>query len=105
MVGEHETYEENAVRELEEEMGVSGCEVSALFDFFYRDSLTSVWGRAFRCVYDGPMNLQACEVASGQWATLAEAAALYPCCPDSAAALAMYMKRLGAGTVSPVGGR
>ena len=104
VVGEHETYEENAVRELEEEMGVTGCLPEPLFDFFYADALTSVWGRAFRCTYDGHMTLQAAEVASGQWATLDEAIGLVPCCRDSAAALAEYIARLGAGTMPPVGG-
>jgi ADP-ribose pyrophosphatase YjhB (NUDIX family) len=104
VVCEHETYEENAVRELEEEMGVTGCPLEQLFDFFFTDSVTAVWGRAFRCTYDGPMRLQADEVASGQWIAMDEAKGLAPCCPDSAAALAEYIARLGAGTVEPVGG-
>ncbi len=101
MVGAGESYEENAVREVAEEMGVVGAPLSPpLFDFFFEDGVTRVWGRAFRVSYDGPLTLQASEVAGGEWLSLADAAARArdaPCCPDSAAALAEYLRRMDAG--------
>ena len=98
-----ESYEANAEREVEEEMGVSGVPLTPLFDFFFQDSVSRVWGRAFRAVYDGPLRLQASEVAGGTWLELAEVAALVeagPVCPDSAAAFREYARRIAAGELA-----
>ena len=104
VVGADESYEENAAREVEEEMGVVGAPLAPLFDFFFQDGVSRVWGRAFRAVYDGPLRLQASEVAGGAWMTLAEAEALVaagPVCPDSAAAFREYARRIAAGELPP----
>jgi isopentenyldiphosphate isomerase len=58
-----ESYEESAARELEEEMGIRGVAIEPLFDFWFEEEAVRVWGRAFRCRYDGPLVLQAEEVA------------------------------------------
>ncbi len=103
-MGAGESYEANAEREVAEEMGVTGVPLTPLFDFFYGDAVTRVWGRAFRCVYDGPLTLQASEVAGGEWLSLADAkrrATDAPTCPDSAVALLDYVRRIEAGTVPP----
>jgi len=60
-----ETYEESAARELEEELGIRGVPLTHLFDFYYPDATHRIWGRAFTCIYDGEMVLQAEEVESG----------------------------------------
>jgi len=60
-----ESYEQGARRELEEEMGIRSIPLTALFDFHFEDTHTRVWGRAFSCVYDGEVVLQADEVESG----------------------------------------
>lgn len=65
-MGHGETYEDNARRELEEEMGVkvrgAGGEATGgraegelrhLFSFHYKDERTSVWGDAWDCVWGG----------------------------------------------------
>ena len=55
-VGEGETYEENAVRELEEELGVSDAKLEHLFTFFYDGSPLdepSIWGD----VWETEMNM------------------------------------------------
>jgi 8-oxo-dGTP pyrophosphatase MutT (NUDIX family) len=57
-----ETYEENAAREVGEELGVLGVELRPLFDLWFEDERSAVWGRAFTCVYDGALTLQAEEV-------------------------------------------
>ncbi len=59
-----ESYEESAIRELEEEMGICNVPLTRLFDFYFADERTQVWGGAFSCVYDGPLTLQAEEVES-----------------------------------------
>ena len=57
-----ETYEESAAREVAEELGVRGGELRPLFDIWFEDELSCVWGRAFKCVYDGPLECQVEEV-------------------------------------------
>ncbi len=58
-----ETYEESAERELAEEMGIRGVSLSGpLFDFYFSDERSVVWGRVFHCVWDGPLELQESEV-------------------------------------------
>jgi len=46
--GFEESYEDNAVRELEEEMGIMGACLETLFDFWYSDDTCRLWGRFFR---------------------------------------------------------
>lgn len=57
-----ESYEESAARELEEEMGIRNVPLSRLFDFYFEDERTRVWGGAFSCMYDGALVLQKEEV-------------------------------------------
>src|SRR5215470_15728838 len=59
-----ESYEQSAVRELEEEMGIRQVPLTWLFDFYFADRRTRVWGGAYSCVYDGPLVLQKEEVES-----------------------------------------
>lgn len=92
-----ESYEQNAAREMEEELGVRGAPLTPLFNFWFEDAATRVWGRLFSCVYDGPVTLQASEVESGAWLSLDAAQDAAPCCPDSRAALEEYRRRLDAG--------
>ena len=58
-----ESYEESAVRELFEEMGIQGVPLEPQFDFYFEDGAGKVWGRLFRCQYDGPTVPQPEEVA------------------------------------------
>lgn len=57
-----ESYEESAVRELAEEMGISGVPLEPWFDFYFEDGASKVWGRVWSCVYEGPLVLQQEEV-------------------------------------------
>jgi len=59
-----ESYEQGAVRELAEEMGIRDVPLTWLFDFYFTDERTRVWGGTFSCVYDGPLVLQEEEVES-----------------------------------------
>ena len=62
-----ETYEASAERELEEELGIRDVPLTRLFDFYCSEAENRVWGRAFACIYDGNMVLQAEEVESGRY--------------------------------------
>ncbi|MBM3797674.1 MAG: NUDIX hydrolase YfcD [Acidobacteria bacterium] len=57
-----ETYEENAEREVAEEMGIHGVALTPLFDMWFEDERSAVWGRAFTCVWDGAVTPQVEEV-------------------------------------------
>ena len=57
VVKEGESYEENAIRELEEEIGVTNVELNPLWDFRINQDQCNVWGRAFWVTYDGPIKL------------------------------------------------
>ncbi len=60
-----ESYEDSAVRELSEELGVQVESMTALFDQYFEEEENRVWGRIFSCVHNGPFHLQKEEVASG----------------------------------------
>jgi len=60
-----ESYEESALRELYEELGITGTVLASHFDHYHSDADNKVWGRIFSCVHDGPFVLQKEEVESG----------------------------------------
>jgi len=60
-----ERYLEGALRELEEELGIRSVPLTNLFEFYYEDERSRVWGAAFSCVYNGAVVLQEEEVESG----------------------------------------
>jgi 8-oxo-dGTP pyrophosphatase MutT (NUDIX family) len=62
-----ESYEASAVRELEEELGISDVPLHAHFDHYFDDGFNRYWGRVFSCQHEGPFSLQASEVESVQF--------------------------------------
>jgi isopentenyldiphosphate isomerase len=92
-----EAYDENVVRELEEEMGIAGAPVYPLFTHRF-DGGTRVRTAVYACVWDGPVVLQPEEVAGGDWRDEAEVLALIDAgrvCPDTARAFALFRERWG----------
>ena len=91
-----ESYEESAAREVGEELGVRGVELRPLFDLWFEDERSAVWGRAFTCVYDGPLALQAEEVDFVEMMTpddvLRRAAAGETFTPDGLMVLERYLQ-------------
>ncbi|UTV86079.1 NUDIX domain-containing protein [Cobetia amphilecti] len=87
VVGAGEAVQVAARRELEEEIGVRGAPLKHCFDFCYTDATNHVFGSAYLVHYDGPLTLQAEEVADAFWVTPADALALHPSTPDSRMAL------------------
>lgn len=57
-----ESFEDNAAREAQEEMGVAGVALARVDTFYYADARSRVWGATFECVFDGPLVLQEEEV-------------------------------------------
>lgn len=67
-----ESYEESAIRELQEELGVSDVVLTPLFDHYFEDSSNRVWGRIFHCLHGGPFVLQPEEVEEGAFSPVAD---------------------------------
>ena len=57
-----ESYDLSAVRELEEEMGISGVSLAPWGTFYTEDHKGKVWGGIYSCCYEGPLCLQVEEV-------------------------------------------
>ena len=75
VVGAGETYADAAVREAEEELGVSGVEPRPLFTYLFRQDRLSWWCDVYEAGWDGPVSPQAEEVAWHDWLTEDELAA------------------------------
>ena len=90
-----ETYEQGAERELEEEMGIHGVPLTRLFEFYFEDESTRVWGCAFSCRYEGPVVLQVEEVESGAFVPVHDIlcrVATEPFTPDGIYVLQRYLQ-------------
>ena len=53
-------------------MGIRGVPLRRLFDFYFEDAATKLWGYAFSCTYDGIVVLQEEEVESGAFTPVDE---------------------------------
>ena len=88
-----ETYEENAAREVHEELGiVDGC-LNAHGDFYYHDENNRVWGRIFSVRHDGPFEFCDDEVIDGRFVAASSVLSekLENTTPDSVRALELYL--------------
>ena len=85
VVAAGESYEECAVREAEEELGIREVPLEPRFDFYYEDERNRCFGRVFTCVHEGPFTLQPEEVASVAFHGAGEivAGGIAPITPDT----------------------
>lgn len=74
VVGTGESYAEAAVREAEEELGVSGVEPRPLFKFLFSQPGLSWWCDVWEARWDGPVQPQVEEIDWHGWLTEAELA-------------------------------
>lgn len=94
VVGAGEDYDSAARRELAEEVGITCEALTPLFAVRFADPSTQLIGRAFLAHHDGPVTLQAEEIAHGAFVSLAEAERIVrdePCCPDGVQVLHRYL--------------
>ncbi|MEM7250365.1 MAG: NUDIX hydrolase YfcD [Pseudomonadota bacterium] len=89
-----ESYDESAQRELGEELGVFGIDLTTHFSFLYEDAATRCWGRVYSCRSDGPFTLQAEEVESVRFVSPMSVPnnEISPVTPDSLIALGRLLK-------------
>jgi len=59
-----ETFEQNAYKEIEEELGIKNIDLEFLFKFSYKDKVQNCIGKVYKCVYDGEIKIQEEEVES-----------------------------------------
>ncbi len=88
-----------AVRELAEELGITGVQLVALPEGDYRDDDTAYHAYLYSCVWDGPVRHQPEEVEWGDWLSPAEVVAHlddWPFVPDSRLLLAPLLRTLAA---------
>ena len=82
VVGAGEDPHHGAVRELAEELGITGVTLEPIRVARYTDDHTDYWGHCFTTTYDGPVTLQPEEVAEGGWWTLDRLVAALDAAPE-----------------------
>lgn len=87
------------VRELAEELGISGVELTALPEGDYADDNTTYHAYLYSCVWDGPVTHQPEEVEWGAWMSPADLVAKlddlsWPFMPDTVGLLGAYVRSL-----------
>lgn len=88
------------VRELAEELGITGADLVKLPEGDYADDATKYHAYLYTCVWDGPIRHQPEEVAWGAWMTPAELIAKlddpdFPVMPDTAALVGPLVRSFG----------
>ncbi|MFA5775227.1 MAG: NUDIX domain-containing protein [Ilumatobacteraceae bacterium] len=102
----NESYEVAALRELDEEIGLSGVLLEYLGDGQYSDSSVNLIGRCFRVRSSGPFVYRDGEVEESKFVTptqFAEMIAVSKFVPDSLALVLPHLEDFYAGTVYDVG--
>ncbi|MDH4225804.1 MAG: NUDIX domain-containing protein [Deltaproteobacteria bacterium] len=93
-----EEFEQNAKRELAEELGVTKVPLIPLLTHRYRDPFTHSLIRIFGGTHPGPFVLQPQEVAEGVWAspeTVEELIQQNRMCPDSSEGWRLVLEKYG----------
>ncbi|MDR5863370.1 NUDIX domain-containing protein [Halomonas campisalis] len=83
VVGAGEAVHVAARRELAEELGIRGVPLHHALEFMHDQGGNHIFGSAFVVDYDGPLILQAEEVAEAFWAPLGQALAMAEATPDT----------------------
>ena len=91
-----ETFDQGAVREGREELGVD-ITPEPLFPFRYEDAASVVQGMVYRVEHNGPFQLQAEEIERGEFLPLSEVmerTRTAKFCPDGLGVLGEYKRRI-----------
>ncbi len=90
-----ETYEQSAVREVGEELGITDKRLNYHFKVYFEYDNNRCWGKVFSCVHDGPFVLQTDEVESGEFVELEriDRDEIEPVTPDTRAVLQRFLSQ------------
>jgi isopentenyldiphosphate isomerase len=69
-----EDYDVSAVREIEEELGITEFSLEPLFKLPATAATGMEFTQVYRCIHNGPFNLAADEIDEGDWFSVAEIA-------------------------------
>jgi isopentenyldiphosphate isomerase len=97
VVAAGESFDQAALREGNEELGVS-LAVEPLFPFTFTDERTTCFAYVYRGIHDGPFNLQAEEIVQGYFVPAEEVASRAKqdsFCPDGLEVWAEFRRRAG----------
>ena len=88
-----ENYQQSAMREVREELGIDNAELEFHFKFFFEQENNRCWGQVYSCIHDGPFVLQEEEVESGQFLEINEVLnkEITPITPDTNAVFERYV--------------
>lgn len=89
-----ESFDQGAVREGREELGVD-LKTEPLFTFSYKDDVVEIQGMVYRAHHDGPFQLQKDEIVTGVFLEMGKVvlqAKEKPFCPDGLTVLAEYQR-------------
>lgn len=88
-----EDYEQSALREAGEELGITGKQLDFHFKYYFERDNNRSWGKVFSCVHDGPFVLQKEEVESGEFVELPRITGgeIEPVTPDTMAVLERFL--------------
>jgi isopentenyldiphosphate isomerase len=67
-----ESYEQAAIREMSEELGVQGAKLVLLHTYLHRNPFESEFVRSYQCYWDGPFKLDPEEIEEGRFWSLKE---------------------------------
>jgi 8-oxo-dGTP pyrophosphatase MutT (NUDIX family) len=98
VVSAGEGYDEAARRELAEELGIAGPELSFLFRYLFLGHQERCWMAVYEVTWDGEIHHQESEVAWGQFMPLEEVlrrVGEWPVPPDSRDLLARWLELRG----------
>jgi len=94
-----ESFDEGALREGHEELGVA-IKPQPLFPFRYEDASSIVQGMVYRAEHEGPFQLQVEEIVRGEFLPVSEVmewTKMEKFCPDGLAVLAEHRRLIGSG--------
>jgi mutator protein MutT len=88
-----ENYDEAAIREVREEMGIKNPQLKFLFKFRFKSDINKVLQSVYLCIYDGKIMIQKEEIEKGSFMIINELKELMKketFCPESPAVFKMY---------------